>query len=76
MIGLIRNSFKNSFKNNRNFSNCKYDPPMFGPSFYSFLWGGLFTILIITRIRDDNYYLYRKIEDLKKEISDLKKNTK
>ena len=79
MIGLVRKNFKNTLnKRFGNFSNCsyRYDKPMLGAGFYTFFWGGCFTLLITSKITLENYYLHTRIEDLKKEINDLKKKNK
>jgi hypothetical protein len=81
MLKLLRNNFKNKFKHNlnylnRNFSSCKYttyNRPIFGPGFYIFFWGSIFTFSIFSKMNKENYYLNIQLEDLKKEIKDLKK---
>ncbi len=80
MLGLLRNNFNKFNKFNKNFSyydcNCKYEKPTFGPGFFSFLWGGIFMLLITTKMRNQNYYLYMAIEDLKKDVNNIKKDKK
>jgi hypothetical protein len=76
MLGLLRNNFKNKFKNFYSQCSYKHDKPILGPGFYTFFWCSIFTYLIVNKISLQNYYLHVRIEDLKKEITDLKKKIK
>jgi hypothetical protein len=77
MNKLLHANFKTNFKTNlnRNFSSCRYNSSL-GPGFYSFFWGCIFAFSIFSKMNKENYYLHLRLEDLKKEIVDLKNNKK
>jgi hypothetical protein len=81
MNKLLQTNFKINFKSNlnRNFSSCRYNSyntAILGPGFYSFFWGSIFACSIFSKMNKENYYLHIRLEDLKKEIVDLKNNKK
>lgn len=74
---MFSRNFKNIFKNSRKYSTCKYDEPfLFGPSFSSFFFGGIYTFFLVSNIRDSYYFIKNDTENLKKEIKEIKEINK
>lgn len=65
------------FKNVRKFSSCSYDKPfLFGPVFSSFFFGWLYTGILISNITKSHMILKTDIENLNKEIKEIRENKK
>ena len=78
MFGLFSRSARYFSRSFGRFSSCSYsdDKPVFSPFFASLFTSSIVISTITSRMNRNQYYLHQQLNDIKKDMEDIKKQGK